>query len=279
MAATVTVRAKLTSKIGFYIGDVCYEMTDEDYYADWSNNFEDFEGEHELRGHKFAIGGTAYGDGEYEDQYGHRYGVDSGTIGILPYELCKDKNISELDRYGRFVRATSATFTAEDGEFDIKLNTQQSYHISTNDYEEDEEDDYYEMTDEDYYADWSNNFEDFEGEHELRGHKFAIGGTAYGDGEYEDQYGHRYGVDSGTIGILPYELCKDKNISELDRYGRFVRATSATFTAEDGEFDIKLNTQQSYHISTNDYEEDEEDDYYDDEDYDYYYDSDEEDED
>lgn len=139
MAATVTVRAKLTSKIGFYIGDVCYEMTDEDYYADWSNNFEDFEGEHELRGHKFAIGGTAYGDGEYEDQYGHRYGVDSGTIGILPYELCKDKNISELDRYGRFVRATSATFTAEDGEFDIKLNTQQSYHISTNDYEEDEE--------------------------------------------------------------------------------------------------------------------------------------------
>ena len=148
MAATVTVRAKLTSKIGFYIGDVCYEMTDEDYYADWSNNFEDFEGEHELRGHKFAIGGTAYGDGEYEDQYGHRYGVDSGTIGILPYELCKDKNISELDRYGRFVRATSATFTAEDGEFDIKLNTQQSYHISTNDYEEDEEDDYYD--DEDY---------------------------------------------------------------------------------------------------------------------------------
>ena len=160
MAATVTVRAKLTSKIGFYIGDVCYEMTDEDYYADWSNNFEDFEGEHELRGHKFAIGGTAYGDGEYEDQYGHRYGVDSGTIGILPYELCKDKNISELDRYGRFVRATSATFTAEDGEFDIKLNTQQSYHISTNDYEEDEEDDYYDDEDYDYYDDSDEEDED-----------------------------------------------------------------------------------------------------------------------
>ena len=141
MAATVTVRAKLTSKIGFYIGDVCYEMTDEDYYADWSNNFEDF-------------------DGEYEDQYGHRYGVDSGTIGILPYELCKDKNISELDRYGRFVRATSATFTAEDGEFDIKLNTQQSYHISTNDYEEDEEDDNYDDEDYDYYDDSDEEDED-----------------------------------------------------------------------------------------------------------------------
>ena len=38
MAATVTVRAKLTSKIGFYIGDVCYEMTDEDYYADWKTS-------------------------------------------------------------------------------------------------------------------------------------------------------------------------------------------------------------------------------------------------
>lgn len=41
MAATVTVRAKLTSKIGFYIGDVCYEMTDEDYgcgYGAYPNN-------------------------------------------------------------------------------------------------------------------------------------------------------------------------------------------------------------------------------------------------
>ena len=89
MAATVTVRAKLTSKIGFYIGDVCYEMTDEDYYADWSNNFEDFEGEHELRGHKFAIGGTAYGDGEYEDQ--HTVTVNTKTSTDIATEWTQER--------------------------------------------------------------------------------------------------------------------------------------------------------------------------------------------
>lgn len=151
------VQATLKSKIGFYIGDVCYAMSDEDYDGEWhKDDYSDFEGEHELRGHKFAIGGTAYGDGEYEDQIGHRYGVDSGTIGILPYELCEKKNPYELDKLGRFVRATSATFTAEDGEFDIEVGSE-CYHINTNDeYDEDEED----YDDSDYECD--DDDEDYE---------------------------------------------------------------------------------------------------------------------
>lgn len=72
MATDMKVEAEVTSEKGFYVGDVCYQMTDKDYYGDWSNDFEDFEGEHELHGHKFAIGGTKYGDGVYEDQNGHR---------------------------------------------------------------------------------------------------------------------------------------------------------------------------------------------------------------
>ena len=143
MATENKVQATLKSAIGFYIGDVCYAMSDDDYDGEWHNeDYTDFEGAHELRGHKFAIGGTAYGDGEYEDQFGHRYGVDSGTIGILPYELCENKNPYELDKLGRFVRATSATFTAEDGEFDIEVGSE-CYHISTNDDECDDEEDYY----------------------------------------------------------------------------------------------------------------------------------------
>ena len=126
MATDKKVQATVTSKIGFYIGDVCYAMSDKDYDGEWHKGYTEFEGAHELRGHKFAIGGTAYGDGEYQDQYGHTYGVDSGTIGILPYELCKKRNPFELDKLGRFVIATSATFTAEDGEFDIELSTHQS---------------------------------------------------------------------------------------------------------------------------------------------------------
>lgn len=165
MATEKKVQATLKSAIGFYIGDVCYAMSDEDYDGEWhKDDYSDFEGAHALRGHKFAIGGTAYGDGEYEDQFGHRYGVDSGTIGILPYELCEKKNPYELDKLGRFVRATTATFTAEDGEFDIELSTKQSYHISTNDCEDDEdEEDYYEKEYEgDYDEESDEDDEDYD---------------------------------------------------------------------------------------------------------------------
>lgn len=142
MASTMKVKAEITSKKGFYVGDVCYQMTDEDYNADWSNDFEDFEGEHEIHGHKFAIGGTKYGDGEYEDQYGHRYGVDAGNIGILPYELCESKDEKEIAKFGRFVNANKATFTAEDGVIEIEFDDGQHIYINTDDYEEDEEDYY-----------------------------------------------------------------------------------------------------------------------------------------
>lgn len=141
MATNMKVKAEVTSEKGFYVGDVCYQMTDEDYYADWSNDFEDFEGEHELRGHKFAIGGTKYGDGEYYDQCGNRYGVDAGDIGILPYELCKDKDVREIAKHGRFIEAKSATFEASDGVIEIEFDNGEYIYIDTDDYmdEEDEE--------------------------------------------------------------------------------------------------------------------------------------------
>ncbi|MDE6604797.1 MAG: hypothetical protein K2K85_02105 [Clostridia bacterium] len=139
--ATNKVKGEVKSTKGFYVGDVCYQMTDEDYYADWSNDFEDFEGVHEIHGHTFAIGGTKYGDGEYQDQHGHCYGVDAGNIGILPYELCKDKDIREIEKLGRFIEAKEATFTADDGVIEIEFDNGEYIYINT-DYEEDEEDYY-----------------------------------------------------------------------------------------------------------------------------------------
>ena len=160
MASNIKVKAEITSEKGFYVGDVCYQMTDEDYYADWSNDFEDFEGEHEIHGYKFAIGGTKYGDGEYEDQHGHRYGVDAGNIGILPYELCESKDINEIVRYGRFVEAKKANFTAEDGGIEITFDNGESIFINTDDYEEDEDDDYYDDEDYDCYDNSDEEDED-----------------------------------------------------------------------------------------------------------------------
>lgn len=43
-----------------------------------------------VRGHEVLAFGTAFGDGEYPDQYGHRYPVDAGLIGLVPVALNPD---------------------------------------------------------------------------------------------------------------------------------------------------------------------------------------------
>lgn len=156
MATKSIVKGEVTSKKGFYVGDVCYQMTDEDYEADWSNDFNDFEGVHEIHGHTFAIGGTKYGDGEYYDQHGNSYGVDAGNIGILPYELCKDKAISEIDKCGRFIEAKSAEFTAEDGVIEIEFDNGEYISIDTDDCVAEEDEEYDEEYDDEYDDDYDD---------------------------------------------------------------------------------------------------------------------------
>ena len=79
----------IESKSGkFYIGDPCYVLSDDIYFDIWEKkyNFEDGVIEVPDKG-AFVVHGTAYGDGEYNDQYGNSYGVDSGTLAIIPIEL------------------------------------------------------------------------------------------------------------------------------------------------------------------------------------------------
>ena len=73
----------------YYIGDLCYVMTDEEWDAvsDLTKNYTE-EGEYEfVDGRRFAFYRTAYGDGIYEDNYGFtEYRVDSGSIGCFKIE-------------------------------------------------------------------------------------------------------------------------------------------------------------------------------------------------
>lgn len=156
MATKNIVKGEVTSEKGFYVGDVCYQMTDEDYEADWSNDFNNFEGVHEIHGHTFAIGGTKYGDGEYYDQHGNRYGVDAGDIGILPYELCKDKDIRAIERLGKFIGARHATFTAEDGKIEIEFDNGEYIYIDTDDCVDEEDEEYDEEYDDEYDDDYDD---------------------------------------------------------------------------------------------------------------------------
>lgn len=167
------VKSKLTSSKGFYVGDICYVLDDDFYDKEWgSHDYAD--GEYETEFGKFAVGSTAYGDGEYADIDGHEYSVDAGVIGIVPWEILEKqskwktyyKGLSEmeqLNKLGRFFEGKEAEFWAtcrgedghEDGRFDIWIDGDGGTEIYTGcddeeeEYEEDEYDPYEFMTSDD----------------------------------------------------------------------------------------------------------------------------------
>lgn len=71
----------------YYIGDLCYYFQDDEWTEVCELTIKDnecIEGEFEMRdGRRFAMYGTAFGDGTYKDQIGRSYCVDSGTIGCV----------------------------------------------------------------------------------------------------------------------------------------------------------------------------------------------------
>ncbi len=73
----------------YYVGDLCYVMDDDSWDEVCNLTFdtmsgESLEGGFTLSNQKpFVMFGTAYGDGEYNDQFGRKYPVDSGTIGCM----------------------------------------------------------------------------------------------------------------------------------------------------------------------------------------------------
>lgn len=115
----------IQSNTGFYIGDPCYVLPDEIYDEIWGEEYNFIDGKITVNEFSFLVHGTAYGDGEYFDNIGTSYGVDSGTLSVIPFELIKKPEImpSEGDyEYGRFVAGTSASLDYNDGIFTFKVN-------------------------------------------------------------------------------------------------------------------------------------------------------------
>lgn len=145
----------IASNTGFYIGDPCYVLSDEIYYGIWDEQYNFEDGKIIVKNDlAFLVHGTAYGDGEYFDEIGTSYGVDSGTLAVIPFELIKKPEImlSEGDyEYGRFVAGTNATLEYVDGVFTFKVNGKEIV-IDTDpaydDYEYENEEDTYEEDDE-----------------------------------------------------------------------------------------------------------------------------------
>lgn len=100
----------MTMKAGlYYIGDLCYVFNDNDWDEVCSLTIKGHEclsGEFEFKdGRRFAMYNTKYGDGLYQDQFGNKYGVDSGSIGcVLVDHISRQINTEEMEDLGAIVR-------------------------------------------------------------------------------------------------------------------------------------------------------------------------------
>jgi hypothetical protein len=79
----------------YWVGDLCYVLSDEDWDEVCELTIHGntcLSGEFSFKdGRKFAMYSTEWGDGEYHDQAGFSYSVDSGSIGCI---LLKDISLS-----------------------------------------------------------------------------------------------------------------------------------------------------------------------------------------
>jgi len=143
---------KLTSEIGkFYIGDPCYVSSEaKNFYDVWSEHgYENgcYLCPEEFSPTKspafFAAHGTAYGDGSYESNSGKLYGVDSGTLGCVPFELIPEDKREGADSCGRVVSGHTMELEVDQGVFVYTLDGHNIETIYTSDNDDSEDEDYY----------------------------------------------------------------------------------------------------------------------------------------
>lgn len=116
----------------YYIGDVCYALSDRVYQRQWGDAYRFTEGTHVLtykgRQNTFTVNFTTYGDGLYMDSSKRmNFHVDSGTIGIVPMNLCSLRNIKDNKIFGGcFIESNSPVeFKSKNGIFIVSYNDNQ----------------------------------------------------------------------------------------------------------------------------------------------------------
>lgn len=72
----------------YYIGDLCYAIQGDSWHSILNKTGHFTSDNQTFKGHQIFAGNTAYGDGTYYDQFGNKYPVDAGLIGIMPLKIC-----------------------------------------------------------------------------------------------------------------------------------------------------------------------------------------------
>lgn len=91
----------MTAPVRYFLGDLCYVLHDAwDEVCDLTP-LDNSEHEFELEdGRKFILFSTAFGDGQYNDQKGDPYAVDSGTIGAIKVDDIRDPEFARIVENG-----------------------------------------------------------------------------------------------------------------------------------------------------------------------------------
>jgi hypothetical protein len=131
----------------YYIGDVCYALDDNVYQNQWGKTYNYSKGTFVINykgvQNAMTVSHTAFGDGLYVDDISKfEYSVDSGTIGIVPFNLCCPKNIKNNEiKGGHFIESTTPVeFKSQDGIFVIGYNDNRNMIIIDTQCDDDYED-------------------------------------------------------------------------------------------------------------------------------------------
>lgn len=115
----------------YYVGDLCYVMSDKDWaevcsltfpYGEGPNRHKQVEGMFVLSsGATICIYGTAYGDGVYADQHGREYYVDSGTLGCVSTSVLDKALLKKSPKKGSHVLDMPVGFDASESDGRIQF--------------------------------------------------------------------------------------------------------------------------------------------------------------
>lgn len=142
MANTFGVNETIKSTTGFYFGDPCYVMSEEDYHELLDQMFDDKStervGKFTVNGHELIVDNTAYGDGLYGGWH-ESYGVDAGMLGVIPLELVK----KDPTNMGWVCKETGKVEMVTDGVgcFSVFVNGLKVEHVETDESGDEWEDD------------------------------------------------------------------------------------------------------------------------------------------
>lgn len=130
---TFGIKETIKSTTGFYFGDPCYVMSEEDYHElldqMFNNKSTERMGKFTVNGHELIVDDTAYGDGFFSG-WNESYEVDAGMLGVIPLELVKKLNPINM---GWFCKETGKVemVTDKTGCFSVIVNGLKVEHVET----------------------------------------------------------------------------------------------------------------------------------------------------